>query len=327
MNSVISLPRIEANLLYLSETDFEEFILSLLRLKDDVGLKQIGFIAEDEVCSKWEDSKGKNISDVRDILTKYVQGPLDKLLMLCSLLIQYNNTSPLDTIISNFYGIYQMGGKSELGFDSEEEHLSSSVIWKEVILRIYVLGALTVLAERFEAVPILITKPWPKEYPAEILSTRLWSRHAAEILINERRFQAPSLCVAADEITKKCDWIFRKFRRNEDLFYNSVCQFDFLQCIYAFCKNRSTRDVFPSFGIFNNSRTEPIILDLVLGGKSREYIPNLSDKELAIVIRDLDVLAGGRFPSYNGWTFNYWRNNKIVEFLEKNLTSISKPNK
>lgn len=320
MNSVISLARIEVNVLYGSETDFEESILSLLRLKDDVGLKQIGFIAEDEVCSKWEDSKGKNISDVRDILAKHVQSPVDKLLMLCSLLIQYNNTAPLDTIISNLYGIYQMGGKRELGFDSEKEHLCSSVIWKEVIAGIYTLGALAVFFGRFEALPILVAKPWPKERLTEIQILRFWAIHAFTMLRREGRLKHPSLCLLAEEKVKQDKWLFKKFKNDQDLFLNSACQFDFLQCIYALFEGQTLVDVFPSFGIFYKGRTEPIVLDLILENKSRKpIIPNIADQELAQMIVSLDTFASREFSSYNGWSLNNW-SNKIQEFLKKNLS-------
>jgi len=321
MTEFLSLPKIELSLLYADENEFEERFLTLLRLKDDAGIKQIGFIAEEEVIAKWESTKGKTIPEVKKILNSHVRGPLDKLLMASSLLIQYDNIGPFNSLVSNFNGIYQFGGKGGIR-DSEKEHLSSSVIWKEVIIRVYTLGALAVFFEKFEAIPILTAKPWPKEYPSEAISLRFWARHAVTMLGRERRLQPLSLCVAANEKVGELKWLFKKFRNDEDLFLNAVCQFDFLQCICGLFKSGFSNydDVFPSFGIFPNQRTEPIVLDLVLKGKSRSAIPELTDQELANVIISLDKHATERFSNFDRWDRNNWRNNEVNKFLKKNLS-------
>lgn len=321
MTDTLLLPKIEVGLLYTGESEFEEFVLLLLRLKDDVGLKQIGFLAEEEICSKWEDSKGKSIAEVREILSGHVQSLLDKLLMLCFLLIQYDVLVPLGSIVSNIYDIYQIGGRRELGYrDLEKDHLSSSVIWKEVMARVYALGAFAIFYERFEGVPILVTKPWPKESSVELHIARYWAKHAFIMLTREGRLPHPSLCLVAEEKAKQHEWFFRKFKKNLDLFRNFVCQFDFLQCIYAFCRSKKVEDSFPSFGIFPKRRTEPIVLDLISGGKSRGIIPKLTDPELASAIDSLDNFAKERFSSYDGWTLNDWTNEQTREFLKKNLS-------
>ena len=320
MTNAIPFPKIDVNVLYISDNEFEELVLALLRLKDYVGLKQISFIAEEEICSTWESSRGKNISEVREILGKNVQNSLDKMLMLCCLLIQYDTMIPLDPIISNLYTIYQIGAKRELGFDAEKEHLSSSVIWKEVIARIYALGALAVFFEKFEAVPTFITKSWPKERPEEVQIPRFWARHALTMLRKEGRLEHPSLCLLAEEKVLQNDWLFKRFKKSLDLFRNSVCQFDFLQCIHAIHRTGNVEDAFQSFGIFHNYRAEPIVLDLISKGKSRRCIPELTDKELAVIIASLDGFAARAFSSYSDkWFQNDWRDKKIIEFLKKNL--------
>jgi len=317
----IFLPKIGVNLLYTQEIEFEEHILTLLRVKDDIGLKQIGFIAEEEISSRWEETKGKTISEVKDILNRYVRGPVDKLLMLCSLLIQYGNIAPFSSLISNFYGIYQIGGRNELGFPhSEKEHLSSSVIWKEIILRIYALGALAVLYKRFEALPILVFNPWPKENLSEIDPHKLWAKHAVTMLSRERRLQQSKLCLLVEEEVNQRDWFFKKFKKNRELFLDCVCQFDFLQCVYTLFRRGSSDNVFPSFGTFKNQRTEPIVLDLILKGKSREALPDLADQGLAKIIEILDSLAAKSFHEVYAWEQGSWNNKIIRDFLMKNLS-------
>jgi hypothetical protein len=317
MTETATLPKIDIGLLYAKEGEFEEIILNLFRLKDDVGLKQIGFIGEEEICSKWEDSKEKGIAEVRDILNKHVRVALDKLLMLCSLLIQYDNMLPLSSLVSNFYTIYQMGGREELGFSSEEEYLSAGVIWEEVISRVYALGALAIFFERFLAVPVLVAKSWPKENRTEINNYRFWAKHALTKLRREQRLQKSSLCVLAAEKVKQNNWFFRKFKDNQELFLNSICQFDFLHNMYCLSIGQTEEDIFPNFGIYSKYMTEPIVLDLILKGKSRASIPAMSDHELANMIQSLDQLASVQFHNFAGWSLNNWTS-KIYEFIEKN---------
>jgi len=318
MTESLSLPRIELSMLYADENEFEERLLGLLRLKDIIGIKQIGFIAEEEVISKWESTKGKTIVEVKEILDRHVRGPLDKLLVASSLLIQYDNIAPFQSLVSNFSEIYQIGGKGGIP-DAGEEHLSSSVIWKEIVKRIYALGALAVLFEKFEAIPILIMRPWPKEYPEEIQKHRFWAKHAFSMLARERRLQPPSLCLLAEEEINQNGWFFKKFKRDLDLFRNAVCRFDFLQCAYALSRSGRLDDIFPGFGIFNNWRTEPIVLDLVVGGKSRTAVPDVTDSKLAEIIASLDRFAAEKFSGYNGWDQNGWTSKEIREFLKKNV--------
>ena len=316
MTKTVSLPKIDVSLLYAKECEFEEIILNLLRLKDDVGLKQIGFFGEEEICSKWEDSKEKGIAEVRDILNNHVRVALDKLLMLCSLLIQYDNTLPLPSLVSNFYTIYQMGGREELGFISEEEYLAPSIIWEEVISRVYALGALAVFFERFIAVPILVTKPWVEERRTRINKYRFWGKHAITMLRGERRLQKSSLCELASEKVKQNNWFFRKFKNDQKLLLISVCQFDFLHNMHCLSIGQSLDDIFPNFGIDSKYMTEPIVLDLIQKGKSRASIPSVSDIELAKMIQSLDNLAS-QFFYYSGWSLNNWTS-KINEFLRNN---------
>ncbi len=320
MSDGFLLPIIDTSLLYVDESEFEKFVVALLRLKDDVGIKQIGFFAEEEICSKWETSRGKGISEVKEILIKHVQTPLNKLLMLCSLLIQYRNIDPLNSLVSNFYGVYQIGGKRELGFrDSEKEHLSSSVIWKAVIGRVYALGALAVFREKFEAIPILVTKLWPKENPTDRQIPRYWARHAITMLRTEGRLQHPSLCLLTEQEVSENHWFLGRLKNDLDSFKNFLCQFDFVQCLIALCQNGTLEDVFPSFGIYYKYRTEPIVLDLISKGKSREHIPPLNDSQLASMIRDLDNLAARNFTGYDAWDLSGWESTRINNFLKENL--------
>jgi hypothetical protein len=44
-----SLPKIDASLLYTGETEFEEFVISLLKLKDDVGESRVSAYLKESV--------------------------------------------------------------------------------------------------------------------------------------------------------------------------------------------------------------------------------------------------------------------------------------
>ena len=74
---------------------------------------------------------------------------------------------------------------------------------------------------------------------------------------------------------------------------------------------------YPNFGGFYKERTEPIVVDLVTGGKSREALPNVDDKSLARIILDLDRLADEEFFSYAAWDAGHWDDRRVTDFLAR----------
>ncbi|KKK77451.1 hypothetical protein LCGC14_2853500, partial [marine sediment metagenome] len=74
---------------------------------------------------------------------------------------------------------------------------------------------------------------------------------------------------------------------------------------------------YPNFGGFYNERTEPIIVDLIMRGESRQVLPNVADETLAGTISELDALANKQFFDYAGWRAGDWTDPRLPAFLAK----------
>jgi hypothetical protein len=78
------------------------------------------------------------------------------------------------------------------------------------------------------------------------------------------------------------------------------------------------RAAYPSFGVYYNSRTEPIIGLVIKDKRAREVLlPKLPDERLANIVKILDEQAGREFVMFDGWDSDSWQDSKIRSFLNQ----------
>ncbi len=296
--------------------EFENHILSLLESNKNTTIRRYLRSAK-TVFYKYVSSidaldDNKILSLQKNILLPF----LDNLLVIGKVLIEFDNLTLFKELERTFYQLCKQANSYKFPETKNIDlHFTASWVWQEIIRRIYALGGLLVQEKKIEWIPILIrqTIDWDGYY-----KSYFWARYFLIMLSRERRFRDKSLCsLSITYLVDDFALFSEAFMNDKNQIVSAICQFDFLQCIHVAVETSKIRKAYPSFGIFNNYRTEPIILDLIQRGEFRNAIPKISDSELANIIQGLDYFAGKEFARFNGWDSNYWSDSKIEMFISK----------
>ncbi len=232
---------------------------------------------------------------------------LDKLAAMTCVLVDRNQVELVGKVASQLYAVYELPEELKLhDLPQREVHFGPSYIWQQVIIRVYVAGALAVRKEAYPLVPILARRSvswdtyWSKSY---------WARHALTMLAREKRLRTRSLCGDALLWLEENPYFMQMFGRSDrakERATDSLCRFDFLQNVMAFAESND-RLVYPNFAFFRNSRVMPLVRDLVAGGSSRQAIPfPLPNEQLAGILIELDKMAGKEAFLVGGWDSGEW---------------------
>lgn len=299
---------------YLAGPAFEEHILELLEKGQTFAIKRYLQSAPTVFFQHIESLDEPDASDIQAVRDNNLLPVLDNLVVLGVVLIHYDERQLFGELEDAFYQMCKQAHKVRFPRLKERSlHFSGSWVWREVIIRIYTLGAVLVHERKYEWVPTLIRQPI--EWEGSYWRNRFWARYILTMLAREGRLEEKSLCRLAVTYIESFDHLARLFWHDRDEIIAATCQFDFLQCIHTISETQKVADGYPSFGIYNNYRTEPIIAELVTGGPARAAIPDMSDDVLADIIRGLDQFAGKEFFLYNGWDSNFWSDKSIERFL------------
>jgi hypothetical protein len=166
----------------------------------------------------------------------------------------------------------------------------------------------------YKEVPLFIRQPipWESVYQREWF----WAKHALTMRARAHRLDRRGLCAITEQFIKEREWFYRLYGEQEDDVLTALCQFDFLQCVHAIHKTDDPTDGYPSFGIYYNHRTEPIISKVIKDEQAQEaLLPQLSEHELANIIRVLDDKADKASGVLTGWTQGSWQDHEIEAFL------------
>lgn len=98
----------------------------------------------------------------------------------------------------------------------------------------------------------------------------------------------------------------------EDTFVMSLCQFDFLQCVYAMVAGNA--NCFPSFGAYKKKYIYPIAEKIVRSRDDGVWVPPVEGAALASALRELDHRADGQF--FKSW-WSGWDSPCLREFLDE----------
>jgi hypothetical protein len=134
----------------------------------------------------------------------------------------------------------------------------------------------------------------------------------------DRGLTRQGLCAVTEDFIRKREWFYGVFREDEDSVISSLCRFDFLQCVHAIHESDDESAGYPSFGIYYNRRTEPILSEVIRNGRVRQaLLPQMSDERFATIVRILDESAGRTFMMFDGWDSNSWQDPEVRTFLER----------
>ncbi len=310
--------------LYLAGAAFEEHALELLEKGQTFVVRRYLQSAPTVFFKHVESLDKPDASHIQTVRDNYLLPVLDNLVVLGVVLIHYDEHQLFSELESVLYQMCKQAPKVEFPKLKETMlHFNSSWVWREVITRVYALGAVLVYEKKYEWIPALIRQPikWEGSYWRD----KFWARYILTMLAREGRLEEKSLCRLAATYIESFDYLARLFWHDRDEIIAATCQFDFLQCIHAISETHRIADGYPSFGIYNNYRTEPIITELITDGPARAAIPAIPDNLLADIIRGLDHVAGEGFFLYNGWDSHSWSDKLIERFLAEHPPSKEIP--
>lgn len=145
-----------------------------------------------------------------------------------------------------------------------------------------------------------------------------WARHALTMRSRDGGLTRQGLCAVAEDYVERREWFSREFGEDKDGVISALCQFDFLQCVHAIDHVEDYWEAYPSFGVFHNERTEPIIGLVLRDGEARRaLLPEMPDERLAGIIKHLDKTAAREFRAFDGWDEDSWRDVRIRDFLNR----------
>jgi hypothetical protein len=298
---------------YVSNEAFEHHIMDLIEDGNELGIRRYLQQAAPIFIRHLVALSASQVDEIQRTKDNLLIPILDNLLVIGNIAVEYNQYKYFQPVVSLFKELYISA--SDIDFPEtmdEEAFFSPSWLWQELIIRVYALGAVLIKNEAFDWVSHLALVNVPDYSGREMI----WTRHALMVLSREKRTGHPSLCPITISYIRESDYLSLRFLDNEDRIIGSVCQFDFFQSLILLNIGKMP---FPSFGVYYNYRTEPIISKLVRKTSARDAISAISDKQLANLIRELDEMAHREFLTHAAWDRNEWTDPEIRTFLNKNL--------
>lgn len=275
-------------------------------------IRNLLLAAEEEVKQAWEtvDREAGNASLSPDSEAHTV---LDRVAQVGVSVVESGREQAFELVVDTLIHLFRAAGEQRppsLGIPLASDR--QAMRWFDIAARVYVIGAVSVSLSAFYAI-----RPLVLQQPNEMRKGRFWLRDTVTALARLNRFKNNSLIGPISEYVGERAVFFRRFRNNKDELVNQLCRFDFLQCVASVAQAGDLSACYPNFGGFHKERTEPIIVDLVTGGKSRQVVGNVSDEDLATIISQLDQLADREFFSYAAWDAGYWDDARVADFLKR----------
>lgn len=285
-----------------------------LRAEDDLSLRWYlnnaspnFYRAVEEAASSDDTVQATIIKDDR------LEPLLDNLAVLAITCAKYRRAQYLIEARDAFYAIYEKAHVVDFNRSALNMGLRQSWVWEAVMKRVYAVGAALLRSGLYEEVPLFICQQirWDDYW-----RDRLWARHALTMRFRDGGLTRQGLCALTEDFVEKREWFYRAFGDSTDEVTSALCQYDFLQCIYAIDNSDDFGAGYPSFGIYNNGRTEPILSKILRDNRLREVLlSQIPDTRLATIIKALDERADRQFVAFNGWEADSWRDPEVRSFL------------
>lgn len=310
-------PSFDEKMFYVDDATFEKHIVDLLEAEKKVSLTRYLKEAWPLFATHVKNNIASEDDQIQRIIDNQLAPIFDSLSTIAVAATRYDQAELFIEAIDALYEIFQEAANLEYATPvSREVHFGPSWVWKAIIARVYAIGAFLVKSKRFAWVPSLVFRRSDIHH-----YVYFWTRFAGVMLSREKRLDTPSLCPLGISFISENSLFLQLFRDNEDQIISYTCQFDFLQAVHMLHQGE---DPYPSFGIYYNHRTAPIISELVRDTPVRKSLIGVSDQELARIIDTLDEKAATSFFRFAAWDRHEWTDPAITEFLEKHLPLPSK---
>lgn len=237
---------------------------------------------------------------------------LDRIAQVGASVIDHRNRPALDAVLETLTHLYR--DAESVGALPNEQRVRSDVLAlrrRDIVARVYVVGALAVYQNAFDFVrPLVLQRP-DTRFPG-----KQWIRETVTALARSSQFEKRSLIPIVADLIRDRPALYRRFRGLSDDLANALCQFDFLQCVIATMEAHDLHACYPNFGAYFKERTEPVVKLLLSKGPARVTVPGVGDVAIAKTIRDLDGLAAQVF--FDGVWYPGWEFPDVQAFLARN---------
>ncbi|WP_341946459.1 hypothetical protein [Microbacterium sp. LWH11-1.2] len=220
-------------------------------------------------------------------------------------------------VIAEYY--YSIPGIPDATSNTSPREQRSAAAWRDVTVRIYVLGAEGVRRAKWSHLRVLTLHPYPVTDSYRYSS---WIRHAitsasrANVLDkgDDSSTQTAAIISRALDLAAETPELIPDLAPatpasptgvDDSLMLDALCEFDVLWCAVAFSVDRQSHDFFPSSAAFEQRHAYPAFERLVRDDQMRRKLfPDLSDAQVAECI---DVVAdSARRQSQQNPGFNWW---------------------
>ncbi len=297
---------------FLGNSAFEDVAFEALRAGDDVGLRWYLNNAPSAFYDAVEEAAGSAEASAQATMIRdnRMEPLLDNLAVLAMVCARYRKPEFLIEVRNALYSIYERAHATGFDRSALRVDVRRSWVWEAMIKRVYAIGAALLRRGFYAEVPPFIRQPVTWEHG--LWRRSFWAKHALVMRSRDGGLTRQGLCAVAEDYVERREWFYREFGENKDGVISALCQFDFLQCVHAIDHIEDYREAYPSFGVFYNERTEPII-SLVLRDEAarRALLPEMPDERLAGIVKHLDTAAAQEFWAFNGWDANSWQDGNI----------------
>lgn len=202
-----------------------------------------------------------------------------------------------------------------LGFDPKGNwrlngNFNPADLWSEILIRLPIIGGVCIEEKRYRLAKLLVLQKVPgddgRHYPN-------WYRHAFTMATRSRRlphgsngekrsFLSATTSIFQNDIQYKnaLNW-----DTEEGLTY--IVRFDYFAALVALddIQQISTRAFYPSFGLYDKSRVEQMLVDILLDEEVQKTLFKSSPENLAYIIQQIDELAERESDYY--WDRGDWK--------------------
>jgi hypothetical protein len=258
---------------------------------------------------------------------------LDRLACLLATFLMLERESLLDRALATLVGVY------DAGFDERGMPRQSPVpparLWVDVVVRVMAMGGYATRSADWSTVrKLTLQKPHCKDFEGGYYAT--WIRHGITMAYRANLIPQPNRqgeTVIADARIKVDDepCLRPDVPAGDDRILSSICQFDALAALVTLTdaygdsdsgpRTRAVDLYFPSFSVYNQTRVESIIAELIRDGSMRRELAPVSDALLAEAISSLSEAARIAAREF-GFFWNGFEDPIVNQFVESNHESM-----
>ncbi len=316
----------------LDAASFEAAAVELMRRNDDIPIRRMLRAAAAEAQRLVGVEGDANAADLAVVL--------DRITTLAALGLELDRPAFLALAVRTLLDVYSWG--------ITEQHVQTSrhqlvpMLWLRIAERLYALGALAVRRRDWAVVRELALAPvaaldrrepgrtWHRDALTQSSRARLFTEQLPDGRSRELSLLLFARAVAAEQPALRPDLPggVPPEHGGADPLLTSLCAFDLLVAIVCGTHARATTErellavSYPNYARADGWRANTIVPTLIFDAAARQaLVPEISDKELAVVLDLADRVAHREARRYWGW--EGYDHDDVRHFLDKNLPAAN----